>query len=120
MKTHTIQGGLLLEKIPQMRAHAAFRYAHDIALHHHERWDGRGYPHGLKGDEISIWSQIVSIADVYDALVSHRVYKKAFSVERALQMIQNGECGVFNPRLVACFLSVERQIRTIYDEGAEA
>ena len=120
MKTHTIQGGLLLEKIPQMRAHAAFRYAHDIALHHHERWDGRGYPHGLKGDEISIWSQIVSIADVYDALVSHRVYKKAFSVERALQMIQNGECGVFNPRLVACFLSVERQIRTIYDEGADS
>ena len=121
MKTHTVQGGVLLEKIPQMRDHAAFRYAYDIALHHHERWDGRGYPHGLKGDEISIWSQIVSIADVYDALVSSRVYKKAFPIDQALAMIQNGECGVFNPRLVACFLEAEpgirRQIYGVEGEG---
>lgn len=121
MKTHTVQGGVLLEKIPQMRDHAAFRYAYDIALHHHERWDGRGYPHGLKGDEISIWSQIVSIADVYDALVSSRVYKKAFPIDQALAMIQNGECGIFNPRLVACFLEAEpgirRQIYGVEGEG---
>lgn len=120
MKTHTVQGGALLEKIPQMRDHAAFRYAQDIALHHHERWDGRGYPHGLKGDEISIWAQIVSIADVYDALVSNRVYKKAFPIQQALDMIQNGECGVFNPELVKCFLQVELDIRRqVYGSGED-
>lgn len=118
MKTHTLQGGMLLEKIPQMREHAAFRYAYDIALHHHERWDGGGYPHGLRGKEISLWAQIVSIADVYDALVSKRVYKEAFPIERALQMIQQGECGVFNPALVRCFLSVERELRGIFEGPA--
>ena len=115
MKTHTIQGGLLLQKIPQMREHMAFMYAYDIARHHHERWDGRGYPDGLKGDEISIWAQIVSIADVYDALISKRVYKEAFSVQKALDMICRGECGVFNPLLLKCFLQVEEKIRTIYE-----
>src|SRR5699024_4089459 len=77
MKTHTVQGAALLEKIPQMREHGAYEYAYDIARHHHERWDGRGYPDGLKGDEITIWAQIVSLADVYDALGSSRGYKGA-------------------------------------------
>ncbi len=115
MKTHTVQGGLLLQKIPQMKNHAAFHYAYDIALHHHERWDGRGYPDGLKGDEISIWAQIVSRADVYDALVSKRVYKEAFSPDTALRMIREGECGAFSPRLFNCFSAVEKQIRGIYE-----
>lgn len=75
MKTHTVQGAALLEKIPQMQESGAYLYACDIARHHHERWDGRGYPDGLKGDEISIWSQVVSLADVYDALTSKRVYR---------------------------------------------
>ena len=70
MKQHTVNGALLLERIPQMRQHEAFVYAYDIARHHHERWDGRGYPDGLKGDDISIWAQVVSLADVYDALIS--------------------------------------------------
>lgn len=118
MKGHTLQGGLLLEKIPQMRDHAAFRYAHDIALHHHERWDGNGYPHGLKGDAISIWSQIVSLADVYDALVSERVYKKAFPAQQAMEMIAAGACGVFQPRLLAYFQAAEPEIRRFYTEGA--
>lgn len=116
MKTHTIQGGFLLERIPQMRERKIFHYAYDIALHHHERWDGRGYPHGLKGKEISVWAQVVSIADVYDALVSPRVYKKAVPADQALQMIRNGECGVFNPYLVDAFLSVENGLRSIYKE----
>ncbi len=115
MKTHTIQGGLLLQKIPQIKEHTAFIYAYDIARHHHERWDGTGYPDGLKGEEISVWSQIVSIADVYDALVSKRVYKDAFPAEKALDMIRRGECGVFNPMLLRCFLETERDIRRIYD-----
>ena len=115
MKTHTVQGAMLLEKIPQMREHGAYEYAYDIARHHHERWDGRGYPDGLKGDEISIWAQIVSLADVYDALVSSRVYKGAFDRSEALRMIRDGECGVFNPELIENFMTVEPEIWKMYD-----
>ena len=114
MKTHTVQGCTLLEKIPQLRSLPAFEYAYDIARHHHERWDGRGYPDGLKGSEISVWSQIVSLADVYDALVSKRVYKDAFGFDEAVQMILDGKCGAFSPELLDCFLSVEPQIRRMY------
>ena len=118
MQTHTVQGAKLLEQIPQMRNHEAYLYARDIALHHHERWDGKGYPDGLKGDEISVWSQVVSLADVYDALVSKRVYKDAFSYEQALKMIQDGQCGVFNPELLTVFAACEPEIRKIYqNEG---
>ena len=115
MKTHTVQGARLLERIPQMREHGAYEYAYDIARHHHERWDGRGYPDGLKGDEISIWAQIVSLADVYDALVSSRVYKGAFDREEALRMIRDGECGAFNPELIKNFMAVEPEIWKMYD-----
>ena len=119
MKTHTVQGARLLERIPQMRELGAYRYACDIARHHHERWDGRGYPDGLKGDEISVWAQIVSLADVYDALVSKRVYKDAFAREEALRMIRDGECGTFNPELLACFFQVERDLRCLYQTKEE-
>ena len=114
MKTHTVKGAELLSKIPQMREHSAYSYAYDIALHHHERWDGRGYPDGLVGDEIPIWTQIVSLADVYDALVSRRCYKEAFSPGVAMDMILSGQCGVFNPRLLECFRQVERDLRSLY------
>ena len=114
MKTHTIQGAKILEKIPQMKNHGAFTYAHDIARHHHERWDGSGYPDGLKGDEITIWSQIVSLADVYDALVSKRVYKEAYGFEEAVRMIQDGQCGVFNPEVLDRFVEAEYEIRCLY------
>lgn len=119
MKEHTWQGAKLLEKIPQMREHRAYKYAYDIARHHHERWDGRGYPDGLKGDEISIWAQVVSLADVYDALVSKRVYKDAFSFEDALSMIESGQCGVFNPRLLQAFFKVEEKMRKSIYSGKE-
>lgn len=115
MKTHTVQGGYLLEKIPQLRESGVYEYAYDIALHHHERWDGRGYPDGLKGDEISIWAQIVSLADVYDALTSKRVYKDAFTREESLRMIRDGECGIFNPWLLECFNEVEPEICKLYE-----
>lgn len=117
MKTHAVQGCEMLERIPQMHENEAFEYAYDIARHHHERWDGRGYPDGLKGDEISIWAQIVSLADVYDALVSKRVYKDAFDFQTAVQMIQEGKCGVFNPALLESFLEVEGEIRKLYAPG---
>ena len=114
MKTHTTQGARLLEKIPQLRDHKIFDYAYDIALHHHERWDGRGYPEGLKGNDISIWSQVVSLADVYDALVSKRVYKDAYSPEKTLKMICGGECGEFNPKLLKEFIDSENEIRELF------
>lgn len=114
MKTHTTQGANLLKKIPHIMEHEMFQYAYDIAKHHHERWDGRGYPDGLKGEEITMWAQIVSLADVYDALVSKRVYKGAIEVDEALRMIQDGECGVFNPKLVECFMRAEKPLRRLY------
>ena len=119
MKTHTTRGAELLEQIPQLRGNEAYRYAYDIARHHHERWDGRGYPDGLKGDEITIWSQVVALADVYDALSCKRVYKNAFPREQVLEMICGGQCGVFNPRLLECFLKVEPRLAALYESGRE-
>ncbi len=115
MKRHTSKGAELLAHITRTQSHPSYAYARDIALHHHERWDGNGYPEGLKGDEISVWSQVVSIADVYDALISPRVYKKAISPDEAVDMIRSGQCGVFNPLLLECFLSVEPTIRQWYE-----
>ena len=92
-----------------------------LRLRHSEiarRWDGRGYPDGLRGAEASVWSQIVAVADVYDALVSKRVYKDAFSVETALDMIVGGQCGVFSPELLESFLAVEKELRGLYRPGA--
>ena len=85
--------------------------AYQICRWHHERYDGRGYPDGLKGDEIPISAQVVSLADVYDALVGERVYKKAYSHEKAVQMILNGECGAFNPILLECLLDIQDRIK---------
>ena len=118
MKTHTVQGAALLDRIPQLHRHRSYRYAVDIARHHHERWDGRGYPDGLKGDEISLWAQVVSLADVYDALSCKRVYKDAFPRERVLEMIRNGECGVFNPELLRCFFEIEEELSGLYQKEA--
>lgn len=114
MKTHTVKGAELLSKIPQMREHSAYHYAYDIALHHHERWDGNGYPDGLVGDQIPIWTQIVSLADVYDALVSKRCYKEAYPAAMAMDMILGGQCGVFNPHLLECFQQAEPMLRRLY------
>lgn len=117
MKSHTVKGAELLSRIPQMREHSAYRYAYDIALHHHERWDGGGYPDGLVGNQIPIWTQIVSLADVYDALVSKRCYKEAFSTQVAMDMILSGQCGVFNPDLLECFQQAEPVLRRLYPSG---
>ena len=116
MKQHTIFGCRMLEKIPQLKESRGFEYAYDIVRHHHERWDGGGYPDGLKGNQISVWAQAVSLADVYDALVSKRVYKEAYSFDKALDMIWSGECGVFNPELLGAFLEKEGEIMKIYQK----
>ncbi len=88
---------------------------YDICRSHHERYDGKGYPDGLKEDEIPISAQIVSVADVYDALISERIYKNAYSTEEAYHMIINGECGVFSPKLMECF----RMVKTELEQCAE-
>ena len=119
MKLHTIKGADLLKSIPALRNANVYKYAFDIARHHHERYDGNGYPDRLKGDEISLWAQVVSLADVYDALVSKRVYKNAFSFDDAVKMIINNECGVFSPKLLSAFLEVEKDIRNIYNKYKE-
>ena len=88
-----------------------FKIAKDVCRWHHERWDGKGYPDGLKEDEIPIWSQVVSLADVYDALTSVRCYKGAYDHETAMKMILNGECGAFNPVLLNCLKEAENEIK---------
>ena len=106
MKQHTVKGCKILQKVPDIMDSDTYNYSYDICRHHHERWDGRGYPDGLSGDDISIWAQVVSVADVYDALTSERVYKAAYSSETAVKMIMNGECGVFNPKVLKAFEKV--------------
>lgn len=113
MKTHTIRGCELLNQIPTINHNSAYRYAYDICKHHHERWDGKGYPDGLKKEEITPWAQIVALADVYDALTSERVYKKAYSHKKALKMIINGECGMFNPSLMQDFIGLSDEVQKL-------
>ena len=116
MKTHTIIGAAILEHLENYQDELMVKVAHEICRWHHERFDGKGYPDGLKVDEIPISAQVVSVADVYDALVSERVYKKAFSHEKALQMILDGECGQFNPILIDCLKEISEEIKTEYNE----
>ena len=111
MKTHTTLGAdMLLELGRQHTGNPLLEYAYQIARWHHERWDGKGYPDGLKGDEIPIAAQVVSVADVYDALTSVRVYKDAIPHQEAIQMILDGKCGQFNPLLLDCLLEVQDRI----------
>ncbi len=103
MKTHTTIGCDMLKKFKKEEDNEFYRYCYAICRYHHERWDGNGYPDHLAGDEIPIWAQVVSIVDVYDALISERVYKAAFPHTVAYEMIQNGECGQFSPDILECF-----------------
>lgn len=112
MKSHTVMGCQVLEQIPQYKNNKLYQYAYDICRHHHERWDGRGYPDGLKGKEITIWSQVVSVADVFDALTNKRVYKPAIPVPEALEMIEKGQCGAFNPELLGALKKILPRINT--------
>lgn len=111
MKTHSMLGAQMLHDLDNFAEQPLLQTAYEIARWHHERWDGRGYPDGLKGDEIPISAQLVSLADVYDALTSERCYKKAFSHEKAVQMILNGECGAFNPLLLQCLTDIQADLK---------
>lgn len=111
MKTHTLIGAKMVENLEAFQKEPFVKVTYAICRWHHERWDGRGYPDGLKGDAIPISAQIVSIADVYDALTSKRVYKDAFAHEKAIQMILDGECGLFNPLLLDCLLDIKDSLK---------
>lgn len=111
MKTHSMLGAKMLHDLDNFAEQPLLQTAYEIARWHHERWDGRGYPDGLKGDEIPIGAQLVSLADVYDALTSERCYKKAVSHEKAVQMILNGECGAFNPLLLQCLTDIQADLK---------
>jgi putative two-component system response regulator len=107
MKTHSMVGARMLSDLPFEQQEAPLvKVASEICRWHHERYDGNGYPDGLKGDEIPIAAQVVALADVYDALTSERCYKKAYSHKEALNMILEGQCGAFNPTLLLCLQEI--------------
>lgn len=113
MKNHTVLGDELVSQVKGAWDDDFAAVVHQICRSHHERYDGRGYPDGLAGDEIPIAAQAVSIADVYDALVTDRVYKAAYTPEEAYTMIQNGECGTFSPKLLQCLAEVRPQFEEV-------
>lgn len=111
IKGHSLIGANMIQQIPSYKNDAMLRYAYDICRWHHERYDGKGYPDGLTGEEIPVWAQVVALADVYDALTSERCYKKAYSHKQAMEMILNGQCGTFDPLLLDCLCDIEEAIQ---------
>ena len=123
MKTHTVRGCEILDSMAALQDKNYYKYSYEICRYHHERYDGKGYPDGLKGEEIPIEAQVVAVADVYDALISKRVYKDAYSLDEAYNMIINGECGVFSDRMMACFTKARAEMEEFSKaqyNGAEA
>lgn len=116
MQSHTIKGCDILEQIDEAWDKEYAKASWDICRYHHERYDGNGYPEGLSGEDIPISAQLVSIADVYDALVSKRIYKDAIEKDKAYHMILVGECGVFSPKLMQCFRECRKQFEELADK----
>ena len=105
----------MLKQVPELRECEAFPAVCDVCRHHHERWDGSGYPDKLAGGSITPWVQVVGLADAFDALLHPRVYKPAYSLGQAVGMIRDGACGVFDPVMLACFTqSIGSICRTVY------
>lgn len=118
MKLHTVKGCEIINKFSFINDKETFQYCYEICRHHHERYNGRGYPDHLEGEDIPIAAQVVSLADVYDALVSDRVYKAAFTTEEAYNMILNGECGVFSPKILACFKKAKAEFEDLKNSAS--
>jgi putative two-component system response regulator len=119
MKTHTTKGSEIIERLDMLQDEEYYKYCHDICRYHHERYDGKGYPDGLTGDDIPIWAQAAALTDVYDALTSKRVYKDAYSHEQAIDMIMNGECGTFNPILIDVMEKIAPQLKELAEGFAD-
>lgn len=119
IKTHSVIGAEMLNDLHNTHNYPLFDKAYEICRWHHERYDGKGYPDGLKGEEIPISAQVTSLADVYDALTSNRCYKKAFTHEKAMEMILDGQCGAFNPVLLQCLKDCENQILAEFSDSID-
>lgn len=119
IKTHSVIGAEMLNDLHNTHNYPLFDKAYEICRWHHERYDGKGYPDGLKGEEIPISAQVTSLADVYDALTSNRCYKKAFSHEKAMEMLLDGQCGAFNPVLLQCLKDCEKQILAEFSDSID-
>lgn len=120
VKNHTRKGRQIFEHVLKNMSkeeddYILFQYCAEVCMYHHERFDGSGYPIGLKKDEIPISAQVVGLADAYDALISERIYKPAFDKDEAFEMIVDGECGIFNPRLIEIFLMVRMELEEIQE-----
>ena len=116
MKKHSIYGCEILEKFKQDE-NEFYKYCYEICRWHHEKYDGKGYPDGLIGEEIPIWSQVVAIADCFDALVSKRVYKDSYSFNKAYDMINDGKCGQFSKKVFECFGKAKPKLMQLVETG---
>lgn len=117
MRSHTTRGEEVMQLLKDVQDEEQFRVSCEICRWHHERYDGKGYPDGLEGDEIPISAQIVSIVDVYDELVSERIFKKPYDKETAYRKIMSGECGAFAPKLLQCFESSKKLLELYSDSN---
>ena len=115
MKSHTTKGCKILKLLDIVQDNEQLTTSYEICRHHHERYDGKGYPDQLKGDDIPLSAQLVSVVDVYDALVSERVYKKALDKDTAYQMIMEGKCGIFAPKILKCMEYARTRIEGFAD-----
>ncbi|MCI8300457.1 MAG: response regulator [Lachnospiraceae bacterium] len=119
MKSHTAKGCEIMKMMKDLQTPEYHKKSMEICRYHHERYDGRGYPEGLKGDEIPISAQIVSVVDAYHALISERIYKRAYSKEEAYYMILGGDCGIFSPKIMECFRMSRKEMETINTDAEE-
>lgn len=119
MKTHTTKGCEILKAFHHMENKLYLKYCYEICRHHHERWNGKGYPDGLSGDEIPLCAQVVSIADVYDALTNNRCYKPAIPHDETVKMILEGKCGIFSPKMIKCFKNAADRFKRIADSYSD-
>jgi len=120
MKTHSIKGCEMIASLSRMTDKEYLLFAYNICRYHHERWDGAGYPDGLKGDNIPVCAQVVGVADCYDALTTDRVYRKAIPTAQAINMILNGECGIFSPKLLESLKNVQGMFAQLSKDYADA
>ena len=114
MKMHTVNGAMIVDRLEMPGQDELKAIVRDVALHHHERFDGKGYPDGLVGDDIPLGVQVISMADVFDALVSERCYKNSYPVDEAMNMILRGESGTFNPALLESLKACKPQLSALY------
>lgn len=116
MKLHSIRGAQIIEQLCSTFNPKYYQACYDICKYHHERWDGSGYPEGLAGEEIPFGARVVAIVDVYDALTSVKPYKPRLPHKTAVEMITNGECGMFDPNILECFKNVRNGFEKVSTE----